>query len=93
MSEYEYLRLLVYWRYQGKRDEAFLLIKSLHKSALAEGDYDRAILLQARHAQEQENLCRECETAEDIISWLELDSDLRKENLTYPDIFELCMNR
>ncbi|MEW5859543.1 MAG: hypothetical protein AB1861_19500 [Cyanobacteriota bacterium] len=90
MSEYEYMRSLVYWRYQAKRDEIFLHLRELHQTAVLEGDYDRAILLAARHKQEQDNNCRECEVAEDIINWLELDSELRLEKLTYPDVFELC---
>lgn len=92
MTEHDYLRSLVLWRYQFKRDELFSMLQNLHQTALLSGDYDRAILLGARHKQEQDNLCDECVTAEDIISWLETDSELRKENLNYPDVFELCTN-
>jgi hypothetical protein len=92
VSEYDYLRSLVLWRYQAKRDELFSTLQKLHQSAILEGDYDRAILLGARHKQEQENICNECVTAENIISWLETNSELRKENLNYPDVFELCTN-
>jgi hypothetical protein len=92
LSEYDYLRSLVLWRYQSKRDELFSTIQTLHQSAVSEGDYDRAILLGARHKLEQENLCAECITAENIIAWLETDSELRKEDLNYPDVFELCTN-
>ena len=92
MSEYDYMRSLILWRYQAKRDEIFSTLRQLHQSALLAGDYDRTILLAARHKLEQDNICRECQIAEDIINWLELDSELRKEKLTYPDVFELCTN-
>ena len=90
MNEYDYMRSLVLDRYQAKRDEAFISLRTLHQSAVTSCDYDRAILLGATHDDIQSRLCMECITAEEIISWLEIDSDLRKENLTYPDIFDLC---
>lgn len=92
-SEYEYLKMLTFWRYQSQRDEAYVLFHSLHQAALSKCDYDRAILLKAGHKAMQEKLFSEFIRAEFIINWLEIDSDLRLEKLTYPDIYEQCMNR
>lgn len=57
----DYLRSLVMSRYQFKRDENASSLQKLHRSAILKGDYDRAILLAARHKQEMENLCNDCE--------------------------------
>ncbi|MEH1789710.1 MAG: hypothetical protein V7L23_30170 [Nostoc sp.] len=85
--------MLTFWRYQNQRDEAYALFQSLHQTALAEKDCDRAILLKAGHKAMQEKLFSGFIRAEFIINWLQVDSDLRQEQLTYPDIYEQCMNK
>jgi hypothetical protein len=85
--------MLAFWRYQSQRDEAYTLFHSLHQTALSNCDSDRAILLKAGHIAMQEKLFSEFVRAEFIIGWLEVDSDLRQEKLTYPDIYEQCKNR
>ena len=92
-DEYKYMRLLVFWRYQTQREEAFILFKRLQELALNKSEYEKVAFLREKHEAIQERLFYECNRAEQIISWLELDSELRQEQLTYPDIFESCMNR
>jgi hypothetical protein len=93
LNEYDYLRAIAHWRYVDSREEALLSIEILHQAALKNQDYDRAILLAAAHKEIQKKLFTQYVRAEDIINWLQLDSDLRQENLTYPDIYEQCLNK
>jgi hypothetical protein len=91
--EYEYLRSLSFSRYQAEREQVLIEFTKLHTLALKESDYDRVILLKAGYRTTQEKLFIKYLRSEQIISWLLLDSELRQDGLTYPDIFESCMRK
>ncbi|MBD2488992.1 hypothetical protein [Aulosira sp. FACHB-615] len=89
MSEYQYLRMLAFFEFSRKMAEQCEPIQQQINEALKIGDWERASELENQRSSIAADIFWERVRAEDIIRWLELDSDLRSRgDSTYPDVFE-----
>lgn len=88
MSEYSYLRSLAYDQYEAKLIEQVDPIQEQIFDALKAGDFDRVMALESERTVAAISLFQERIRAEDIIRWLEIDTLLRSDGRSYPDVFE-----
>ncbi|HEY9642143.1 MAG TPA: hypothetical protein V6C57_16775 [Coleofasciculaceae cyanobacterium] len=87
-SEYEYLCWLIYCDRIERESAESDPLYAQHFAAYRQGDREESNRLWELATQRQSEIVEESRHREDIVSWLHLDSELRKENKTYPDVYE-----
>ncbi|MBD2437384.1 hypothetical protein [Nostoc sp. FACHB-110] len=88
IGEYQYLRMCAFFEFSRKMMESCEPIQKQINEALSGGDWEKAAALEQERAGIAAQLFWERVRSEDIIRWLELDSLLRREGRSYPDVFE-----
>lgn len=88
LSEYQYLHQYAYWRYRYKLEKLALGLCKQSLRAFQNGELDKALCLQFLALSQQEKILLEWMRMEEIVNWLELDSELRNLGSSYPDFVE-----
>ncbi|MFN6572357.1 hypothetical protein [Dendronalium sp. ChiSLP03b] len=87
-SEYQYLRRFASWRYRHKLESFVGGIYKQSLKAFQKGELEKALCLQLKGFSQHEKILLEWLRVEEIIQWLELDSELRNVGSNYPDTVE-----
>lgn len=89
LSEYEYLECCIFDDYFERGEELDREWKEMYQSAVRRGDIQRMACIEYLKGQELMVEHARRTRRMDLVRWLKLDTELRAEGTTYPDIQEL----
>jgi hypothetical protein len=87
-SEYEYIDWTIQQQYFLEQETLLHPIEDEYWNAYTSGDRTLANELWEKAQQLRQELCERFRRKEDILDWLNLDTQLRAEGKTYPDVYE-----
>lgn len=93
VSEYDYLEWCIDDEYFERGEELDREWKEMHQSAVKRGDIEEMTYIE--YVKGQELMVEHTRRVRrmDIVRWLKLDTELRTEGTTYPDIHELPVEK
>ena len=89
-DEHEYIEALISERYWSDVERLVYPLNDQARQHLVDSNQDAAINLEAQADQIQQALMNERNNSFDRLHWLKLDTELRLEGKTYPDVYESC---
>lgn len=89
MNEHDYLRSFIMEQFDYEITAKVDLLHDEHKFMLLQKNYSEAERLEKLRDRVLQELYIKRARAEEIINWLQLDSQLRNEGTTYPDVREI----